>query len=105
MFSVVIADDEPLIIKGLMKMVDWEKLNTQVIGTSRNGEQLIRQIDEMSPDIIISDISMPHQSGIDVIKYINEKGLKSKVIFLSAFQEFEYAKQALRYGVIEYLSL
>ena len=73
MFSVVIADDEPLIIKGLMKMVDWEKLNTQVIGTSRNGEQLIRQIDEMSPDIIISDISMPHQSGIDVIKYINEK--------------------------------
>ena len=103
MFSVVIADDEPLIIKGLMKMVDWEKLNTQVIGTSRNGEQLIRQIDEMSPDIIISDISMPHQSGIDVIKYINEKGLKSKVIFLSAFQEFEYAKQALRYGVIEYL--
>ena len=44
MFSVVIADDEPLIIKGLMKMVDWEKLNTQVIGTSRNGEQLIRQI-------------------------------------------------------------
>ena len=62
MFSVVIADDEPLIIKGLMKMVDWEKLNTQVIGTSRNGEQLIRQIDEMSPDIIISDISLPHQS-------------------------------------------
>ena len=66
MFSVVIADDEPLIIKGLMKMVDWEKLNTQVIGTSRNGEQLIRQIDEMSPDIIISDISMPHQSGIEI---------------------------------------
>lgn len=103
MFSVVIADDEPLIIKGLLKMVDWKKLNTEVVGTSRNGEQLIRQINELTPDIIISDISMPNQSGIDVIKYIKEKGLKSKVIFLSAFQEFEYAKQALKYGVVEYL--
>lgn len=103
MFSVIIADDEPLIIKGLIKMVDWKKLDTQVMGTFRNGEQLIRQIEELSPDIIISDISMPNKSGIDVIKYINERGLKSKVIFLSAFQEFEYAKEALRYGVVEYL--
>lgn len=103
MFSVVIADDEPLIIKGLMKMVDWKKLNTEVVGTSRNGEQLMRQIEELTPDIIISDISMPIKSGIDVIKYIKDKNLKSKVIFLSAFQEFEYAKQALKYGVVEYL--
>lgn len=103
MFSVVIADDEPLIIKGLMKMVDWKMLNTEVVATARNGEQLIERLEEFSPDIVVSDISMPKQSGIDVVHYIKEKGLGSKVIFLSAYQEFSYAKEALRYGVVEYL--
>lgn len=103
MFSVVIADDEPLIIRGLMKMIDWEKLNARVVGTSRNGEQLIEQIESLSPDIIISDISMPVKSGIDVIQYLKENRKMSKTIFLSAYQEFEYAKQALNHGVVEYL--
>lgn len=103
MFTVIIADDEPLIIKGLLKMIDWPKLDAQVIGTAKNGEELIHLIHELSPDIVISDISMPNKTGIDVVKYIKDKGLRSKVIFLSAYQEFEYAKQALRYGVIEYL--
>lgn len=95
MYSVVLADDEPLIIKGLLKMVDWEQLNAEVVGTAKNGQQLIEQIQRLAPDIIISDISMPKQSGIDVVRYIKENGLRSKVIFLSAYQEFDYAKQAL----------
>lgn len=103
MYSVVLADDEPLIIKGLLKMVDWEQLNAEVVGTAKNGQQLIEQIQRLAPDIIISDISMPKQSGIDVVRYIKENGLRSKVIFLSAYQEFDYAKQALKYGVVEYL--
>ena len=44
MYSVVLADDEPLIIKGLLKMVDWEQLNAEVVGTAKNGQQLIEQI-------------------------------------------------------------
>lgn len=103
MFSVVIADDEPLIIKGLLKLVDWEKMNARIVGTSRNGSMLIRQIDELLPDIVISDISMPDKSGIDVIQYVSERKLKSKIIFLSAYQEFDYAKQALKYGAVDYL--
>ena len=103
MYSVVLADDEPLIIKGLLKMVDWEQLNAEVVGTAKNGQQLIEQIQRLAPDIIISDISMPKQSGIDVVRYIKENGLRSKVIFLSAYHEFDYAKQALKYGGVEYL--
>lgn len=72
-------------------------------GDGKNGQQLIEQIQRLAPDIIISDISMPKQSGIDVVRYIKENGLRSKVIFLSAYQEFDYAKQALKYGVVEYL--
>lgn len=103
MFSVVIADDEPLIIRGLLKLVDWEKLDAEVVETSKNGEDLIKQIDKLKPDIVISDISMPNKSGIDVIVHISKQKLKSKVIFLSAFQEFDYAKQALKYGAVDYL--
>lgn len=103
MFSVVIADDEPLIIKGLIKMIDWDKLKARVVGTCRDGEQLIAQIEALFPDIIISDISMPVKNGIDVIQYLKDHNIISKTIFLSAYQEFEYAKQALNCGVVEYL--
>ena len=86
-----------------MKLIDWEKINAKVVATCKDGEQLIHQIETVSPDIIISDISMPIKSGIDVIQYLKNHNIISKIIFLSAYQEFEYAKQAVNFGVVEYL--
>ncbi len=103
MYRVVIADDEPLIIRGLRKMMDWEKLNVQVTGDAKDGEQLLAVLEKDSPDIVISDISMPGKSGLDVIREIKERGLDTKVIFMSGFQEFDYAKSAVTYGAVDYL--
>lgn len=103
MFKVILADDEPVIIKGLRKMISWEKLNAEIVGEAENGEELLRQIRSLSPDIVISDVSMPKMSGIDVIKELRQDDRKTKVIFLSGYQEFDYVKAAIRYEAQEYL--
>ena len=60
-------------------------------------------IEQENPDLVITDISMPDGTGIDVIKEIQKQGLHTKVIFISAYQEFSYAKDALAYGAVDYL--
>ena len=103
MYRIIIADDEPLIIRGLKKMMEWGKMDTEVVGEAEDGEQLLNLLDTLEPDIIISDISMPEKTGLDVLKEINKRKLKIKVIFLSGFQEFSYAKEAVTYGAVDYL--
>ena len=103
MYKIILADDEPLILRGLKKMIDWERLNAKVEGTVTDGKQLLDLIRKSKPDIIISDIAMPNLSGLDVIKSIKENHWNIKVIFLSGYQEFNYAKQAITYGAVDYL--
>lgn len=103
MYRMVIADDEPFIIKGLKVMVDWEKLNVKIVGEAENGKKLLQLINDLKPDIVISDIEMPELKGLDIIRTVKEQGLATKVILLSAYQEFSYAKDALTYGAIDYL--
>jgi two-component system response regulator YesN len=103
LLKAVIADDEPIIIKGLKKLIPWEAMGVQIVGEAWTGSGLLQQIEEHQPDLVITDISMPDGSGIDVIKEIEKRDLRTRVIFISAYQEFSYAKDALAYGAIEYL--
>lgn len=103
MFKIIIADDEPVIIRGLKKMMNWERLNAEVIGEAANGEELLKKTEELKPDIIISDVAMPRKTGLDVIRQIRENGWKIKVIFLSGYQEFDYVKKAISYEAVDYL--
>jgi two-component system response regulator YesN len=100
---VIIADDEPIIIKGLRKLIDWDRLGMEIVGQAYDGLALLEAIETHKPDIVISDISMPHLTGIDIIKEINSRSLPVKVIFISAYQEFSYAKDAVVYGAVDYL--
>lgn len=100
---VILADDEPLIIKGLRKLIHWEALGMEIVAQAYDGQELIEAIGSYSPDIVISDISMPFLSGIDIIKEINSRRLAVKVIFISAYQEFSYARDAVAYGAVDYL--
>ncbi|MCR2807936.1 response regulator [Paenibacillus soyae] len=101
--SVVLADDEPLILKGLSKLIPWEAHGLRIIGFAYDGKELLEMIEERKPDIVISDISMPHLTGIDIIKEVKQKQLACKVIFISAYQEFAYARDAIAYGAVDYL--
>ncbi|MFD3258388.1 response regulator [Paenibacillus lentus] len=103
MIRVLLADDEPVILRGLKKLISWEELGLTIVGEANDGNELRQLIQTCDPDLIISDISMPGCSGIDIIREVHEKNLQVKVVFISAYQEFAYAKQAIQYGALEYL--
>ncbi|WP_138752305.1 response regulator [Paenibacillus sinopodophylli] len=103
MIRIILADDEPIIIKGLRKLIQWESFGMEIVGQAYDGNELMQLIEELHPDLIISDISMPHRTGIDIIKEIKQRGLPVHVIFVSAYQEFSYARDAVAYGAIDYL--
>ena len=100
---VLLADDEPVILRGLKKLISWENLGLTIVGEACDGIELKQQINDCDPDLIISDISMPGYTGIDIIREIHETRKPVKVIFISAYQEFTYARQAVQYGALDYL--
>lgn len=100
---VILADDEPIIIKGLRKLIDWEAMGMEIVGQAYDGQELLSVIDSECPDIVVSDISMPLLTGIDIIKEVNSRQLSVKVIFISAYQEFSYARDAVAFGAVDYL--
>lgn len=101
--KVLLADDEPVILRGLRKLLHWNELGLEIIGEAYDGEELRQMMDTTEPDLIISDISMPGYTGIDIIREIHDTNRNIKVVFISAFRDFSYAQDALRYGAVEYL--
>ena len=103
MLKILLVDDEPIITKGLTKLINWEEAGFIIIGTPDNAMEATEIVERDKPDVIITDLHMPVTSGIDFIKSISESGLNIKLIVLSGYGEFEYAREAFRHGVVEYL--
>lgn len=103
MLRLILADDEPVILRGIRKLVDWEKLGISIVGEYEDGRSAMEGIMALKPDIALLDISMPEMDGIEILKNIRQLELPTKVIFVSGFQDFEYAKSAITYGAVEYL--
>ena len=101
--KVLLADDEPLIVRGLRKLVDWESLGMELTGEASDGNRAERLLLAQEPDIFISDICMPGKTGIELLKLITERRLRTKVIFLSGYQDFRYAQDALAFGALDYI--
>lgn len=109
MYYVQVVDDEPIIRNGICKMIDWEALGFQISCLAQNGKQAIEQLEIEKVDVIITDIEMPIMDGLRFIKEVRNlesearKLNKREIIVLTAYDEFEYAKTAIRYGVSEYI--
>lgn len=103
MYKVVIIDDEPRIVEGLTKGMEWEKWNCKVVGTAENGEKGITVIRELKPDILITDISMPGLDGLGMIAALKSEFPDMQITILTGFREFDYAKRAIELGVTRFL--
>lgn len=103
MIRMILADDEPVITRGIRKLIDWESLGIEIIGEYEDGRRALEAIVREKPDIALLDISMPGLSGVEILKECRAMGNDVAVTFISGFQDFEYAKVALRYGAVEYL--
>jgi two-component system response regulator YesN len=104
MYRVFVVDDEYEIRKGLINFFPWEMLGFQVAGQAENGKQALDLILKSAGtiDVLLTDIKMPVMGGIELVKHLNENGIKLKVILLSAYNDFEYARDGLKLGVYDY---
>lgn len=99
----MIADDNPNILEELLEIVDWEDFSVEIVGTYANGATLLEAVEEKKPDIVLSDISMPRLGGIELAAQLREVAPKVKVILISCFSEFDYARKAIELGVCGYI--
>lgn len=104
MYSVIIIDDEINIRNGISKYIENNHSNVKVVSTFEDGYDAIEYLKFRSVDIIITDVKMITVSGIEVAKYVYNNLPSSKVIILSGYREFEYAREALTYNVKHYLT-
>lgn len=103
MYKVLLADDEKVILHGISTLVDWEKLGTRLIGTALDGEMALEMIEREPPDIVISDIKMSGMDGLRLIREVRQRYPHIRFIILSGYEQFDFAKQAMEYGVKHYL--
>ena len=103
MYKVLIVDDEILARAGIKALIDWEKYGFSVIGEASNGQIAFEKIKEMKPDIVITDIKMPVMNGIDLIRATKKISQEISFIVLSAYNDFEYVKEAMKEGAKDYI--
>ena len=101
--KMLIVDDEKIIRMGIANGHDWQAEGFEQVFTAEDGEQALEIAAREKPDIVITDIRMVNMSGLDLARSLSERGYKTKVIIISGYGEFEYAQEAIRYGVVEYL--
>lgn len=102
MYKVLIVEDEDIIRKGLMFMVNWQEAGCVVAGEAADGREGLAKIRETRPDIVLVDINMPVLDGLEMLEQsIKECGYDA--IIVSGYSEFEYARKAITLGVTEYL--
>lgn len=103
MLKLVIADDERVIRQSLYTMIDWEALGISVVGLCQNGVEAYEAILDEYPDLVLTDIKMPGLTGLELIAKAHEAQLDTRFVILSGYADFEFAKEAMRYGVRHYL--
>lgn len=102
-FSVLFVDDEELVYNIMMKKLDWNELGFDIAGYAHNGVEALEMAQELEPDVVMTDIKMPYMDGLTLTGKLKELYPNIKVIILSGFDEFEFAKEAVRLEAEEYL--
>lgn len=103
MYHVLLVDDEPWILRGLQGFFESMGDRYTIIGEAENGREALALARQKRPDLVITDIRMPDMDGLAFVAALREHNLRTKVIMLSGYAEFAYARQALQLGVDDYL--
>lgn len=101
--KVFLVEDEMVIRRGIKNSIDWEKEGYIFCGEASDGELAYPMIIKEKPDILIIDIRMPFMDGLELCKLVKKELPNIKILILSGYDEFDYAKEAIRLGVTEYL--
>ncbi len=102
-YSVLLVDDEEFVYGVIMKKLNWEALGFRIDGYARNGVEALEMAEEMQPDVVMTDIKMPYMDGLTLCKELKKRNPGIKVIIFSGFDEFEFAKEAIKIEAEEYI--
>ena len=103
MIKVIIADDETHICRLIQALIEWDELDMELSGVANNGIEAMELIRDKRPDILITDIRMPGCTGLELIKQAKEILPELQIMIISGYAHFEYAQQAMKYGVGDYI--
>ena len=103
LYRVLLVDDEENIREGISRKMDWQGLGFSLAGEASNGRDALELAEEILPDVVLTDIKMPFMDGLELCGSLTELLPVSKFVIFSGFDDFEYAKQAIRRNVSEYI--
>lgn len=103
MYRLIVVDDEQTIRRGMCNYIDWNAMGFQVAADFEDGKETIEYLESHPVDVIMTDIEMAEVSGLELAKFVWQKKLPVKVVILSGYKEFEYARKAIEYNVEHYL--
>ncbi|MDF2924312.1 MAG: DNA-binding response regulator [Paenibacillaceae bacterium] len=104
MWRIAIVDDDFQVLRGLRRIIPWEEMDAEFAGEAIDGEQGLELVRREEPDIVITDLYMPGISGIEMIEKLRGEGYQGRFVILSGYTDFEYARQAIRLGVEDYVN-
>ena len=103
MKKVLIVEDEILARLGLRQLVDWRKLELELLPDATDGEEALEMIRNSCPDIILLDLNIPKVSGLEILEFLKKEEMPTKVIVVSCQEEFDVVKKAMKLGAYDYL--
>ena len=103
MLKVFLVEDESIVREGLKNNIPWQEYGYQFTGEASDGEMALPMIRKIRPDVLITDIKMPFMDGLALSRIVTQEIPEMKIVIISGYDEFEYAQQAIRVGVEQYL--
>jgi two-component system response regulator YesN len=104
MWKILIIDDDFQVLEGMKKAIPWDSIDAELVGEASDGAEGLEMVRQTGPDIVITDIYMPVMNGLEMIEKLRETNFQGELIILSGYTDFQYARQALRLQVSDYLS-
>ena len=103
LYTVIVADDEDELREAVCTMIPWEELAFRLAGSAGNGLDALQLVEKYEPDLLLTDIRMPFISGIELARQVREVRPATNIAFLSGYDDFAYAQQAIQYNIISYM--
>lgn len=103
MYQLMIVDDDFFVLEGMKNEIDWENLNVHIAITCSNGREALQALEDMTIDILLTDVKMPLMDGLDLTKEALARQPNLQIVIISGYSEFEYAQKAIKFGVFDYL--
>ena len=103
LLTVIVADDETELREAVCSVIPWKEIGFRLVGSAGNGLDALQLVEQLQPDLLLTDIRMPYISGVSLAQQVRELRPLTQIAFLSGYDDFAYAQKAIEYNVISYL--